>query len=470
MRNYLLIGFLALGLASAAQTSVDEAKAAADKAPRNQALNIAAGDALKDAGRYREAITYYIKGGNRGNLGAAEAAFLNYNFDSARSYLDKYLAKRTKAEQAKDMTYTAPGADEAEDWTDVLANRISLGASMLDRVENVQIIDSINVPAAECFRFIKLARSAGGFAPSDRVEQAVGQREMDRLGVEDIMNPAYITESGDEFVWVGSNPEGSSAVAESTRLADGSWDTPVKLFDYASLFGNTSGSWVDYPFQLSDGVTLYFAADGEESLGELDIFMTRRDEDGFLQPSNIGMPFNSPANDYLYAIDEETGTGFWVTDRNNISDSVTVYTFIPREVRVNYPTDTPDLASFARVNRIADTWEAGKDYSDILRRIARLDEGGRKSTGIEFDFAMPDGRTLHRLSDFHSNMARQAMQKYLDEAKALRETEGRLEALRHDYAKGDKSVGEEIRSLENALPQRRAELRNLSNQVVTLEL
>ncbi len=53
---------------------VTAAVEAAKKAPRNQALNRAAGDALKGAGRYAESISYYMKGGNAGNLGAAEAS------------------------------------------------------------------------------------------------------------------------------------------------------------------------------------------------------------------------------------------------------------------------------------------------------------------------------------------------------------------------------------------------------------
>ncbi|MCI9286236.1 MAG: hypothetical protein HFJ91_10735 [Muribaculaceae bacterium] len=449
---------------------VDEAVRAAKDAPRNQGLNRAAGDALRKAGRYAESIPFYMKGGNAGNLGAAESSFYMYRFDDAREYLDKYLAKRSKAEEAKDMEYTSSSTSEPTDWTEVLGDKISLGAAMLDRVEKIEIIDSINVPSEEFYTFIRLARSAGSLASSEIVEQTLTPAGITPAGIDDIMNPAYMTESGDDIIWVGSDNDGNSKIVETFRLADGTWDKPVSLFDHKTIFGESEGSWVDYPFLLSDGVTLYFAADGDESLGGLDIFMTRRDEDGFLQPSNIGMPYNSPFNDYLYAIDEETGTGWWVTDRNGLADSVTIYTFIPSEMRVNYPVDTPDLISMARVSSVSSTRIPGKDYSDIIRKIYAIDEMRRSGIRHDFDFALPDGRIVHRLSDFHSNMARNAMQKYLEEKKSVAALAKNLSDMRARYGQGDTSLANDILNTEKELESRRAELVGLSNQVISLEL
>lgn len=450
--------------------TVSEAVEAAKKAPRNQALNRAAGDALKEAGRYKESIQYYMKGGNAGNLGAAEASYYAYDFDAAREYLDKYLAKRTKAEAEKDNQFVGSSTGEQTDWTEFLGDRISIGRSMLDRVENIEIIDSVNVPSDQFFTFVRLAQSAGTLAGHDMVEKIVGQNEMASLGVGDIMQPAFVTERGDELIWVGSDNNGNSLMAESSRLADGSWDAPVKLFDYASLFGNTSGAWVDYPFLLNDGVTLYFASDGDESLGQLDIFMTRRDEDGFLQPSNIGMPYNSPFNDYLYAIDEETGAGWWVSDRNRLTDSVTVYTFVPKEMRVNYPVDTPDLVARARVSSIHDTQEEGKDYDALRRAIDNVYERRRVAVDDDFRFQLPDGRVMRRLSDFNSPMARKAMEAYLAEKKEVDSLKSRLATMRGEYGRGARTNGGEILRLEKILEQRTAGLIPLSNEVISLEM
>ncbi|MDE6327839.1 MAG: hypothetical protein K2L91_04850 [Duncaniella sp.] len=450
--------------------SLNEAVEAARKAPKNQALNRVAADLLKDAGRYAESITYYMKSGNSGNLGAAEASYYMYDFEGARDYLDKYLAKRSKAEAERDNKFVGTASGEMTDWTDFLSARISLGRSMLDRVENIEVIDSINVPADGFFEFVRLAGSAGSLVGMEEIEKIVSREDMAALGVNDIMQPGFVTERGDEMIWVGSDSAGNSVMIESYRLADGSWDKPVKLFDYSGIFGNNVGSWVDYPFLLNDGVTLYFASDGDESLGQLDIFMTRRDENEFLQPSNIGMPYNSPFNDYLYAVDEETGAGWWVTDRNRVPDSVTIYTFIPKEIRENYPVDTPDLASRARVSSIADTWQEGKDYDRLRRSIASVGERRAVRSAEEFDFQLPDGRVLHRISDFHAPMARTAMKNYLKEKAHADSLRSRLAAMRADYARGDHKQASEILRLEKSIEQLSVTLRSLANEVITLEM
>lgn len=450
---------------------VAEAVRAAKSAPRNQELNRTAGNALLSAGRYAESIPYFMKGGNAGNLGAAEASYYLYDFEGAREYLDKYMAKRTKAEVQKDLNYSYGLDSDPIDWAEYLSTRIDIGRSMLDRVEKIQVIDSVNVDAEDFFEFIKLAHSAGSLQDGAVVSRVVTDAILDSLGFVDIVPPAFLTESGDEMVWVGADADGGSAVYESSRLSDNSWDAPLRLFDYSSIFGSGDGTSVVYPFLMADGVTLYFAADGKESLGNLDIFISRRDEDGFLQPSNIGMPYNSPFNDYLYAIDEQTGVGWWVSDRSRIPGMVTVYTFIPQELRINYDVDTPGLADYARVKSISDTWAGNTDYAEVKRRIERNAEARRSTAAAnDFDFALPDGRVLHRLSDFRSAMARSAMQSYLKEKSAVDEIRTSLSALRERYAGGDRSVASEILSMERSLESRMSGLRELSNQVVNSEM
>ena len=221
---------------------------------------------------------------------------------------------------------------------------------------------------------------------------------------------------------------------------------------------------------MAEGDTHYFAADGEESLGNLDIFISRRDEDGFLQPSNIGMPYNSPYNDYLYAIDEQNGVGWWVTDRNCIPDMVTVYTFIPQELRNNYAADTPGLARYAMVSSIADTWAPVADYADVKKRIEKAAESRRTGPSREFDFALPDGRVMHRLSDFRSAMARNLMKNYLKEREYADKAAKTLEDMRRRYAAGETSLTTEILGAEKSLEASRANLLDLSNQVVSAEV
>lgn len=467
----LLTAFAGNTLSAQTDVEIDKAVAAAKGAPRNQALNLEAGEMLMDAGRLHEAIPYFQKAGNRGNLNLAELYFLLYDYDEADKYLERYLSKRTKADESKDKEFSYNDSAEPSDWAEVLQSRIDLGRSMLDRVEKIQIIDSINVPVSDFYKFYKLASSAGYLVPDIAVEKYVDSATLERYGITDVGTPAFVSESGDEIVWYGFDNIGNSSIFETLKLSDGTAETQEALFDYKSIFGNSNGSLVSYPFLASDGVTLYFAADGENSLGDLDIFISRKDGEGFLQPSNIGMPYNSPYNDYLYVIDEQNGVGWWATDRNQISDSVTIYTFIPQDLRINYPVDTPDLTSYARISSIKATQNQEIDIAGILKRInsRERETGERGEHRPLFDFALPDGRILHSFSDFTNRMAAKAMQEYLDNIAKTKTLESNIVKLRQRYSNGDRSVSSMIINAEKELSSAKEELMKQKNHIVTLE-
>lgn len=122
----------------------------------------------------------------------------------------------------------------------------------------------------------------------------------------------------------------------------------------------------------SDGVTLYFGAKGSKSVGGYDLFMTRYnlDEQKFMPPENMGLPYNSKANDYLLAIDEFHELGWLVTDRNQPADKVCIYVFEPKSQRLTYADmqlPKTKLESFAQIASIKDTWMNGNRNAALLR-------------------------------------------------------------------------------------------------------
>ena len=224
----------------------------------------------------------------------------------------------------------------------------------------------------------------------------------------------------------------------------------------------------NYPFLMSDGMTLYYASDGEGSLGGLDIFISRRDGTSFLQPTNLGFPYNSPANDYLLAIDEVTGAGWWATDRNAIPGKVTVYVFVPQELRINYPVDDPELADRARVTSIAATQQKDKDYSAIRNAIASIDTRPQKPR-TSFNFGLPGGRVAHTFADFHNPESQALMNRYLTGCRELADTKARLARMRASYGKGDTSLSADILDTEHEITDIRARLADIANQIAKAE-
>lgn len=133
----------------------------------------------------------------------------------------------------------------------------------------------------------------------------------------------------------------------------------------------------DFPFLMPDGVTLYYAAQGAESLGGYDLFVTRYNPETkqYLKAENLGMPFNSPANDYLLAIDESVQLGFLVTDRNQPADSVCIYTFIPNSTRDIYEMSDANklkVMHAAMLHSISETQTDEKIVAAARERLTNL--------------------------------------------------------------------------------------------------
>ena len=180
----------------------------------------------------------------------------------------------------------------------------------------------------------------------------------------------YVNEIGNKCYFPIEDAQGNAKLYTSDKL-NGNWTEPVIV---EGLYNDKALSQFNYPFMMADGVTLYFAATGEESIGGLDIFATRfdADEGRFLEPENIGMPFNSEANDYMFAIDELNNIGWFVTDRNQTEGKVCIYIFIPSETRQTYSTDKysmEEIKEFARISKISKTWKDGIDRKNELNRL-----------------------------------------------------------------------------------------------------
>ena len=97
--------------------------------------------------------------------------------------------------------------------------------------------------------------------------------------------------------------------------ANGQWGTPELMNRAINTGGNEQ-------FPYLDGDTLYFASDGLEGLGGLDIFKTWPLEDGrYNAPRNLKMPVNSGADDFAYTIVRRNGTGVGSTTMGYFSSS-----------------------------------------------------------------------------------------------------------------------------------------------------
>lgn len=462
--RHITISLLAQAAASAMALTPDEARElfaageyeeaapalaeAARREPRNAQLNQMAGIALFNIGRRAEAAPLLRQGQNESNLYLAKIAMFDYDFDAAEDYLDRYENGFRKGKRG-----AKPERPEATE----LREQVERGRSMLDRVEKIAIIDSLDVDAETFFEAFRLSPSSGALVSPDLLPR--GFEAADPTVV-------YVTEKGDNIYWSAPDEEQNFRIATSSLLADNSWEPPTLL----DIELNEGGE-ANYPFLMSDGVTLYFANTGENSLGGYDIFISRRDGDSFLQPQNIGMPYNSYANDYMMAIDEETGVGWWATDRNAAPGRLTVYLFKPSELRINYPVDEPGLADRALARNFRSTWDDGADYTQLIRAVKSISGNARRgeeSPGLRL--AIPGRGIITDPSQLRSAEARRLAADYMKLTAELSTTLRRLAALRTSYSRGQTAVGSDILEAESNVESLRARVKSASNAVVSAEL
>lgn len=333
---------------------------------------------------------------------------------------------------------------------DSLEARVNRMEEMIQRVEDIAVIDSIIVPKADFFEYYRLSPTSGTLLPASELGNEFSHAEATSV---------YVPEDGTFMIWGDT-----TGLVEANRLTDGSWEAPTELGAILN-----AGGTANYPFLMPDGTTLYYATDGDDSLGGLDLYISMRNRDGFALPQNMGMPYNSPFDDYMLAIDEFTGAGWFASDRNQLGDSVTVYVFVPSEARVNLNVDSPDLAERARIASLTSPLTA--THSDLLKRIRKI---SRRTEHIDvtpdFVFALPDGRIYTRWSDFSSSEARRLMENYVDALAETDEDENRLLELRRTYRSGNPKIDARILSFENKLLKSRENLLKLSNMVIKAEL
>ena len=230
---------------------------------------------------------------------------------------------------------------------------------------------------------------------------------------------------------------------------------------------NKEGSQA-FPFVLSDGLTLYFASTGEPSFGGYDLFVTRYNlaSDSYLNPNQLNMPFNSPFNDYLLAIDEEKGIGWFASDRFQPADSVCVYTFIPNpQVQLVESENTDSLARRAQISSLSNTWKEGMDYRS-LRSLAQQKTALKQETAGDFTFVINDQVTYRTLSDFRNDHARSLFSQALGFEKQLQALNGELSQKRDQYAGGaiNDALATSILHLEKESESLFREMEKLKNQ------
>ncbi len=373
-----------------------------------------------------------------------------YRFEEAVEQLSKYIALPIISPESI-ATYNKK-LKQAE-----TAMRLIKG------IVKVEIIDSLVVNKDNFFQQYKLSPESGTIRKYD---SHFGTDTKSFASV-------YENERKDRIYFASKSSKGDYDIYTSDKLLD-SWSEKNSLSNAVNTPENEN-----FPFLLSDGTTLYFASDGEGSIGGYDIFVTRYNlaENTYLTPENLGMPFNSTANDYMLAIDEQNQIGWFASDRNQPSGKVAIYLFLPREEKVVYDNLSPSqIVSLAKINSIKESWTANqKNYKEILQRISKPAETAviQDVAKGEFIFVLNDNRILRSLSDCKNAESAKLLNSWLTIKAQYQNQSESLEKLRRDYRlsneKTRKSLTDSILSKEKSLDEQRIKLNELEVKLRKME-
>ena len=225
---------------------------------------------------------------------------------------------------------------------------------MIKMTERVCVIDSFVVDKNRFLSVYRTGRDIGTLAMANEY-----------FNKADAPGTVAVTERGTDLYFSQSvaTDEGQALKLFHSSNVNKQWGEPKQLS------GIDTGGNDCFPFMSVDGSTFYFASDGEGSIGGYDIFVTRYDsEDGvFLKPENVGMPFNSEANDYMLVVNDIVNLGWFATDRRMEEGKVCVYVFVPNATKATYNYETEDASKIIALSQLSSIVDTQTD-EDVVRK------------------------------------------------------------------------------------------------------
>lgn len=200
---------------------------------------------------------------------------------------------------------------------------------------------------------------------------------LDTLGTNLFSRATYVPEGAREIYFSAPDATGAMNIYY-TEDRDTVWSLPVLLNE-----GLVSSSDEICPMLSGDGKTLYFASSGLYGVGGYDIYMSSWDDSKgeWGTPVNMGFPYSSPYNDFLYAETPDGRYTLFASDRDCPPDSVDVYVLDYDNMPVRKPvTDVRRLKEICSMNP-EDNLAGGTSSSDGIpenvdtrRYMAQVDE------------------------------------------------------------------------------------------------
>lgn len=332
----------------------------------------------------------------------ADVYFKAYRFAEAKAQYEKYIATIEDTDVRYEATNTGLRlADQAMRY--------------FARLEDVAIIDTLTISAASINKYATLSEGSGTF------EMLNGEL-------------SFVNGKGDRRVFVTTDAaHGTMLLCQQKRLLN-EWADIDTLPETVNRFKQ-----VAYPFLMSDGLTICFAAVAENGLGGWDLYKTKFNPStgNYTTPELLNMPFNSLQNDYLYYVDDASNKGYFFSNRNCSSGQMVRYTFVPTLSPQVLKGETEEyMRSYAMLKVLRDQTHSAAQADSQEEPLT----GGVGAALAEWNAQQPawhiiinDSTIYTSLSQFHQDTARVVAEHYLAAVAEQEEKTLLLAAQRAEY-------------------------------------
>jgi len=388
---------------------------------KNPDINKFFGQALCMTGAYEESIPYLEFAASKNKSGAWWYLGISrqhlYDFDGAIQALEKYRSQMNKG------SMWLPRIDS-------VVAECQVGLKGVGHVQDIVIIDSMVVAKETFFTHYKLGPESGRIVK--------GQRSNDKGQMADDnsqLSTVFENQAGDYRLMACCDEEGYRLY--ESHLFSGEWS---ELQAIASIEAGTRT--LCYPFLRSDSETLFFACDSTPGYGGFDIYKTHysTENESYYTPERLPMPFNSPYDDYMMAIDETHQVGWWATNRNTAPGMVCIYLFqmedSPRYLDGRNPAR-------AQVTSIAETWRDPKGYEALVEEILSAPQFVEEKEEIRIPIS--DAVVYTSVDQFRNPKAREMYDASLRIESDLLTVQGELDSQRQEYHQANANRRAELR-------------------------
>ena len=157
----------------------------------------------------------------------------------------------------------------------------------------------------------------------------------------------YAPDWNDVLYYSAEGPSGTRDIM-MTMLDDTVWTVPVPVVELSDPSADEI-----YPILSPDGKTMFFASNGLYGVGGYDLYKSVWDDQRkrWSAPQNMGFPYSSPSDDFLYVESEDGDYALFASNRECGKDSVYVYSIRYEDFPIHAPmTDPFDLQELSLVN------------------------------------------------------------------------------------------------------------------------